>query len=102
MSEPAATARAADSTVAATTVAATTGRGRTAADAGSPVPDLNPGQAQRLRAAGLDPGAVRSFVAAALAEDLAGGIDVTTAATVPRAAHGRANLVAREIGRAHV
>jgi nicotinate-nucleotide pyrophosphorylase (carboxylating) len=70
----------------------------TAADAGGPVPDLNPVLAQRLSAAGLDPGAVRSFVAAALAEDLAGGIDVTTAATVPPDDRGRADLVARTPG----
>src|SRR5271165_3786723 len=63
-----------------------------------PVPDLDPVLAHRLSAAGLDPGAVRSFVAAALAEDLAGGIDVTTAATVPSAERGRADLVARAPG----
>jgi nicotinate-nucleotide pyrophosphorylase (carboxylating) len=70
----------------------------TAADAGGPVPDLNPVLAQRLSAAGLDPGAVRSFVVAALAEDLAGGIDVTTAATVPPDDRGRGDLVARTPG----
>jgi len=53
---------------------------------------------QDLTAAGLDPDAVRSFVAAALAEDLAGGNDVTTAATVPPAERGRADLVARAPG----
>jgi nicotinate-nucleotide pyrophosphorylase (carboxylating) len=72
--------------------------GATAADGGGPVPDLNPALAQRLSAAGLDPVAVRSFVAAALAEDLAGGIDVTTAATVPAAERGRAELAARTPG----
>jgi nicotinate-nucleotide pyrophosphorylase (carboxylating) len=69
-----------------------------AADVDGPVPDLNPAIAKRLSAAGLDPGAVRSFVAAALAEDLAGGIDVTTAATVPQTDRGRADLVARTPG----
>jgi nicotinate-nucleotide pyrophosphorylase (carboxylating) len=54
--------------------------------------------AQSLSAAGLDPAAVRSLAAAALAEDLAGGIDVTTAATVPPAERGRAELVARAPG----
>jgi nicotinate-nucleotide pyrophosphorylase (carboxylating) len=53
---------------------------------------------RRLTAAGLDPAAVRSFAAAALAEDLAGDIDVTTAATVPSAERGRADLVARAHG----
>lgn len=38
------------------------------------------------------------MVAVALAEDLAGGIDVTTAATVPAAEQGRAFLVARSPG----
>jgi nicotinate-nucleotide pyrophosphorylase (carboxylating) len=69
-----------------------------AADGNGPVPDLNPAIARRLTAAGLDPGAVRSFVAAALGEDLAGGIDVTTAATVPAAERGRGELVARTPG----
>jgi nicotinate-nucleotide pyrophosphorylase (carboxylating) len=88
------------STVDASTVDASTGAASmgAAANYGGPVPDLNPALAQRLSAAGLDPGAVRSFVVAALAEDLAGGIDVTTAATVPRAEHGRADLVARTAG----
>jgi len=80
------------------TVASCAAAGGAATDSGGPVPDLNPGLALRLSAAGLDPGAVRSFVAAALAEDLAGGIDVTTAATVPSAERGRADLVARAPG----
>jgi nicotinate-nucleotide pyrophosphorylase (carboxylating) len=54
--------------------------------------------AERLRSAGLDPGAVAGFVTAALAEDLAGGSDVTTAATVGTGATGRADLVARSAG----
>ena len=37
------------------------------------------------RAAGLDPDQVASLIQLALAEDLAGGQDVTTAATVPAA-----------------
>lgn len=53
---------------------------------------------RNLIAAGLDPGTVHSLVAAALAEDLAGGIDVTTAATVPPAERGRADLIARAPG----
>jgi nicotinate-nucleotide pyrophosphorylase (carboxylating) len=69
-----------------------------AADANGPVPGLNAALARRLTAAGLDADAVGSFVAAALAEDLAGGIDVTTAATVPPAERGRADLVARTPG----
>jgi nicotinate-nucleotide pyrophosphorylase (carboxylating) len=69
-----------------------------AADGGGRVPALSPAIAQRLGTAGLNPDAVRSFVAAALAEDLAGGIDVTTAATVPPGQRGRAELVARTPG----
>ncbi|HEY7323831.1 MAG TPA: carboxylating nicotinate-nucleotide diphosphorylase [Streptosporangiaceae bacterium] len=63
-----------------------------------PVPVLNEELTKRLRAAGLDPAALSALVAAALAEDLAGGADVTTAATVPGAARGRADVVARSAG----
>jgi nicotinate-nucleotide pyrophosphorylase (carboxylating) len=63
-----------------------------------PVPVLDELIAERLSAAGLDPPSVAAFLRAALAEDLAGGIDVTTAATVPAAAQGRADLVARSPG----
>ena len=62
------------------------------------VPGLTTGLTGRLRAAGLDPVAVAAVAAAALAEDLAGGIDETTAATVPPASAGRADLVARKTG----
>jgi len=54
--------------------------------------------AGRLRTAGLDPAAVAAFAVAALAEDLAGGIDVTTTATVPGSMFGRAELVTRQAG----
>jgi nicotinate-nucleotide pyrophosphorylase (carboxylating) len=54
--------------------------------------------AERLRSAGLDPVAVAAFVTAALTEDLAGGSDVTTAATVGAGATGCADLVARSAG----
>jgi nicotinate-nucleotide pyrophosphorylase (carboxylating) len=63
-----------------------------------PVPSVSAPIAERLAAAGLDPVSVAAFVSAALAEDLAGGIDVTTAATVPPAASGRGHLVARTAG----
>ena len=52
----------------------------------------------RLRTAGLDPDQVASLIQLALAEDLAGGEDVTTAATVPAATGGRAGLIARSAG----
>jgi len=62
------------------------------------VPGLSSSVTERLRSAGLDPVAVAGFVMAALAEDLAGGSDVTTAATVGPATSGRADLVARSAG----
>ncbi len=62
------------------------------------VPGLNEQIAGQLRAAGLDPVAVAALAAAALTEDLAGGIDVTTAATVPDGARGEADVVARSAG----
>jgi nicotinate-nucleotide pyrophosphorylase (carboxylating) len=65
---------------------------------GGPVPVLNEEIASRLRAAGLDPAAVSGQVVAALTEDLAGGADVTTAATVPGGARGQADVVARVAG----
>jgi nicotinate-nucleotide pyrophosphorylase (carboxylating) len=67
-----------------------------APDAG--VPALSSLLTERLRSAGLDPVALASFVSATLAEDLAGGSDVTTAATVQAGATGRGDLVARSAG----
>ncbi|MGF7238299.1 MAG: carboxylating nicotinate-nucleotide diphosphorylase [Frankia sp.] len=51
-----------------------------------------------LRAAGLEPGAIQTLVLAALDEDLAGGVDATTTATVPSALSGSAAVVARVTG----
>jgi nicotinate-nucleotide pyrophosphorylase (carboxylating) len=62
------------------------------------VPSLPEVISGRLRAAGLDPVAVAAVVAGALAEDLAGGADVTTAATVPAAEQGTGELVPRTAG----
>jgi nicotinate-nucleotide pyrophosphorylase (carboxylating) len=62
------------------------------------VPLLGDRIAGRLRAAGLDAAAVAALAAAALTEDLAGGIDVTTAASVPADARGEADVVARSAG----
>jgi nicotinate-nucleotide pyrophosphorylase (carboxylating) len=45
--------------------------------------ELSPATAQRLLAAGLDPAYVESLVRQTVLEDLAGGIDVTSVATVP-------------------
>lgn len=54
--------------------------------------------ADSLRAAGLDPGAVMELVSRALAEDLAYGPDVTTAAAVPAGVRGVADLTPRRPG----
>ena len=71
---------------------------RRGAGAGWPVPALDHGIVTRLLAGGLDPQRVTAVAAAALAEDLAGGIDETTAATVPPSVTGQADLVARTAG----
>jgi nicotinate-nucleotide pyrophosphorylase (carboxylating) len=71
---------------------------RAAAGPNDPVPAMNEQIASALRAAGLEPATIIALVAAALAEDLAGGIDVTTAATVPADALGQADVVARASG----
>ena len=52
----------------------------------------------RLRAAGLDADRVVGLVRAALAEDLAGGTDVTSEATIPDARRMRGEFVARSPG----
>ncbi|WP_235618649.1 carboxylating nicotinate-nucleotide diphosphorylase [Embleya scabrispora] len=52
----------------------------------------------RLAEAGLDPLAVAALVAAAVAEDLAGGVDVTSVATIPETARGHADFTARAAG----
>jgi nicotinate-nucleotide pyrophosphorylase (carboxylating) len=54
--------------------------------------------AGRLRAAGLDPDAVERLARATLDEDLAGGVDVTSVATVPAAHESTADYVARAEG----
>lgn len=59
---------------------------------------LSPGTMQALSDAGLDPAAVEALARATLAEDLAGGVDVTSAATVPVDVVGSADLVTRADG----
>jgi nicotinate-nucleotide pyrophosphorylase (carboxylating) len=54
--------------------------------------------AEQLSSAGLEPAAVAALIRAALDEDLAGGTDVTTAATVPAGERGTGDLVARKPG----
>lgn len=51
-----------------------------------------------LAAAGLDPAAVEALAGAALDEDLAGGVDVTSVATVPFDLEATARVVARARG----
>ncbi len=51
-----------------------------------------------LTDAGLDPVAVLAVVDAALAEDLGGGVDITTTATIPAGATARADFVPRADG----
>jgi nicotinate-nucleotide pyrophosphorylase (carboxylating) len=52
----------------------------------------------QLTSSGLDPASVVRVIQAGLAEDLADGRDVTTAATIPPAQMGTAQLVARRPG----
>jgi nicotinate-nucleotide pyrophosphorylase (carboxylating) len=59
---------------------------------------LSPDLLARLESAGLDAAEVEGLVLAALAEDLAGGVDVTSAATVPSAQHAVGDFVARGPG----
>ncbi len=59
---------------------------------------LSTARRRELAAAGLDPDSVTALVKAALAEDLAGGIDITTAAIVAADAHTTLDLVAHAAG----
>ncbi|MEU3254083.1 carboxylating nicotinate-nucleotide diphosphorylase [Streptomyces sp. NPDC006997] len=59
---------------------------------------LDPSLAQLLADAGLDPVEVEDIANVALQEDLAGGVDVTTVATIPDEAVATADFVAREAG----
>ncbi|MFE6835153.1 carboxylating nicotinate-nucleotide diphosphorylase [Streptomyces sp. NPDC057705] len=59
---------------------------------------LDPALAQLLADAGLDPIEVEDIAHMALSEDLDGGVDVTTVATVPEEAEAIADFVAREDG----
>ena len=65
---------------------------------GSGLPGLPPEVTARLEAAGLVAADVAALVQTALAEDLAGGADVTTGATVHPDTSGSADLAARSAG----
>jgi nicotinate-nucleotide pyrophosphorylase (carboxylating) len=54
--------------------------------------------AGRFEAAGIDPGAIGDLIQRALAEDLDGGVDVTSVATVGQNAQGAADFAARADG----
>lgn len=58
----------------------------------------SPSVAAAVQAVGLDPDAVAGIVRAALAEDLAGGVDVTTEWTVPADHRSTADVVVRGEG----
>jgi nicotinate-nucleotide pyrophosphorylase (carboxylating) len=59
---------------------------------------LSPTVVGALEAAGLDPAAVEALVRSTVAEDLDGGVDVTSAATVPADQRSVLDLVARAEG----
>ncbi|MFD3662049.1 carboxylating nicotinate-nucleotide diphosphorylase [Streptomyces sp. NPDC058659] len=59
---------------------------------------LDPALAELLADAGLDPVQVEDIAHLAIAEDLDGGVDVTTVATVPEEAVATADFAAREAG----
>ncbi|MEU6880079.1 carboxylating nicotinate-nucleotide diphosphorylase [Streptomyces sp. NPDC046712] len=59
---------------------------------------LDPALAQLLADAGLDPVQVEDIAHLAIEEDLDGGVDVTTVATVPEDAIATADFTAREAG----
>ncbi|AYV29123.1 carboxylating nicotinate-nucleotide diphosphorylase [Streptomyces sp. CJ_13] len=59
---------------------------------------LDPALAQLLADAGLDPVEVEDIAHMAISEDLDGGVDVTTVATVPEDAVATADFTAREAG----
>jgi nicotinate-nucleotide pyrophosphorylase (carboxylating) len=59
---------------------------------------LRPASLAALGAAGLEPGYVEELVRAAVVEDLDGGVDVTSAATVPADQRSTMDLVARGTG----
>jgi nicotinate-nucleotide pyrophosphorylase (carboxylating) len=59
---------------------------------------LRPSTLAALEAAGLDPAYVEALVVATVAEDLDGGVDVTSTATVPAEQRSTVDLVARGTG----
>lgn len=60
--------------------------------------DMSDQLTRQINKTGLVAGAVQQLIQTALAEDLAGGADVTTQATIPPSALGVANVVTRRPG----
>ena len=56
------------------------------------------GTLDELAAAGLDPASIDALIRATLAEDLGGGVDVTSVATVPEDQVATMDLTARAAG----
>lgn len=65
---------------------------------GSHAVDLPEGVRRDLEAVGLDPSDLALLIARAVAEDLDGGVDVTTVATVPPGQRATLELTARQAG----
>ena len=63
-----------------------------------PIHPLTPATQERLRAADLDPTALGSLIEIALIEDLADGVDVTSAATIPAGQRCIVTFGARDAG----
>ena len=59
---------------------------------------LQPSTLDALESAGLDPAYVEALVTSTVAEDLDGGVDVTSTATVPAEQRSTMDLVARGTG----
>jgi nicotinate-nucleotide pyrophosphorylase (carboxylating) len=59
---------------------------------------LSSALSDQIRGAGLDPADIEAVIERSLAEDLAGGVDVTSVATVPATQQSILKLVARESG----
>ena len=59
---------------------------------------LSSALSDQIRGAGLDPAEITAVIKRSLAEDLAGGVDVTSVATVPATQQSILKLMARESG----
>ncbi|MFG2139937.1 carboxylating nicotinate-nucleotide diphosphorylase [Streptomyces sp. NPDC048650] len=71
---------------------------RTTRPGSSPECGLDPALAALLAAAGLDPAQVEDVARRAITEDLDGGVDVTTLATIPQGSLATGDFTARQPG----